>query len=232
MKAVVLAGGEGRRLLPYTARVPKPMVPIGERPILEILLRQLRANGFRDVIVATGHLDEVIRDHFGDGRDLDVSITYSKEDRPLGTAGPLGLVRHLLDDTFLLVNGDVIADLDFEGLLRAHRDRSADMTIVLARRTEAVDFGLVEIDADQRFVSWSEKPERHYLVSAGIYLVEPRVLRHLPAETPIHLPDFVESLERAGCALFARIHEGYWLDVGRPADYEQACRDVGRLVLW
>ncbi|MBY0277649.1 NTP transferase domain-containing protein [Candidatus Binatia bacterium] len=232
MKAVILAGGEGRRLLPYTTTFPKPMVPVGNRPMLEILLRQLRANGIRDVIVATGYLDEIIRTSLGDGAALDVSIIYSKESRPLGTAGPLDLVRDRLHETFLLINGDVLADLDFARLVRAHRERASDVTIVLARRTETVDFGLVAIDAQQRFVAWDEKPVREHLVSAGIYLVEPRVLAHLPVDTTINLPDFIVALHHAGCVLHGYVHEGYWLDIGRPADYEQACRDVERLGLW
>lgn len=232
MKAVILAGGEGRRLLPYTTTFPKPMMPVGNRPMLEILLRQLRANGIREVIVATGYLDEIIRASLGDGAALDVSITYSKESRPLGTAGPLDLVRDRLHETFLLINGDVLADLDFARLARTHRERASDVTIVLARRTETVDFGLVAIDAQQRFVAWDEKPVREHLVSAGIYLVEPRVLAHLPVDTTINLPDFIVALDRAGCALHGHVHDGYWLDIGRPADYEQACRDVERLVLW
>jgi len=232
VNAVVLAGGEGRRLLPYTTRFPKPMVPVGNRPMLEILVRQLGANGIRELVFATGHLDEIIRAYFGDGSAFGASITYSRESRPLGTAGPLDLVRDRLRETFLLINGDVLADLDFGRLERAHRERAADVTIVLARRSETIDFGLVEIDEAQRFVAWSEKPVIEHLVSAGIYLVEPRVLAHLPVDTAIDLPDFVVALAAAGCTLCAYVHEGYWLDVGRPADYEQACRDVERLVLW
>jgi NDP-sugar pyrophosphorylase family protein len=232
VKAVILAGGEGRRLLPYTRTFPKPMMPVGDRPMLEILVRQLGAHGIGEIIVATGHLDEIIRAYFGDGSALGASIAYSKESRPLGTAGPLDLVRDRLAETFLLVNGDVLADIDFARLRRVHRERTADVTIVLARRTETIDFGLVEIDAAQRFVSWSEKPVIEHLVSAGIYLVEPRVLAHLPVDTAINLPDFIVSLSGAGYALCAYVHEGYWLDIGRPADYEQACRDFDRLVLW
>jgi NDP-sugar pyrophosphorylase family protein len=232
VKAVILAGGEGRRLLPYTTTFPKPMMPLGNRPMLEILVRQLGANGMREIIVATGYLDEIIRTYFGDGSAFDASITYSKESRPLGTAGPLDLVRDRLVETFLLINGDVLADLDFARLARAHRERAADVTIVLARRSEMIDFGLVEIDEQQRFVAWNEKPVLSHLVSAGIYLVEPRVLAHLPADTMTNLPDFIVSLAAAGCTLRAYVHEGYWLDIGRPADYEQACRDVERLVLW
>jgi NDP-sugar pyrophosphorylase family protein len=232
VKAVILAGGAGRRLPPYTTTFPKPMMPVGKRPMLEILVRQLRANGFREIIVATGYLDEIIRAHFGDGHAFGASISYSRESRPLGTAGPLDLVRDRLAETFLLINGDVLADLDFARRERAHRERASDVTIVLARRAEAIDFGLVEIDAVQRFVSWSEKPVIEHLVSAGIYLVEPRVLAHLPVDTAIDLPDFIVSLAGTGCALCAYVHEGYWLDIGRPADYELACRDVERLVLW
>lgn len=232
MKAVILAGGEGRRLLPHTMTLPKPMMPVGHRPMLEILVRQLVASGFHEIVIATGYLEEIIRTYFGDGRALGASITYSKESRPLGTAGPLDLIRAQLGETFLLVNGDVLADLDFARLARTHRERASDVTIVLARRAEAIDFGLVEIDAEERFVAWNEKPVIEHLVSAGIYLVEPRVLAHLPAEAMVQLPDLIVSLAQAGCALRAYVHDGYWLDIGRPADYERACRDVERLVLW
>lgn len=232
MKAVILAGGEGRRLLPYTTRFPKPMVPLGNRPMLEILVRQLCAHGMREIVVATGYLDEIIRAYFGDGHTLGVSITYSKESRPLGTAGPLDLVRAQLTETFLLINGDVLADLDFTRLEQVHRARASDVTIVLARRSETIDFGLVEIDADERFVAWNEKPVLEHLVSAGIYLVEPRVLAHLPVDSAINLPDFITLLADRGHALHGYVHAGYWLDIGRPSDYEQACRDVERLVLW
>src|SRR5262249_17860224 len=123
-------------------------------------------------------------------------------------------------------------DLDFERLARAHRERQCDVSIVLAHRAETIDFGLVEIDDAQRFVSWNEKPVIDHLVSAGIYLLEPRVLAHLPRDTATNLPDFIGSLAGAGYAVCAYVHQGYWLDIGRPADYEQACRDVERLALW
>jgi NDP-mannose synthase len=232
MKAVILAGGVGRRLLPYTTTFPKPMVPVGELPMLEIIVRQLRANGFRELIVATGHHEELIRAYFGDGSKFGVTISYSKEDRPLGTAGPLDLIRDRLDETFLLINGDVLADLDFARLERTHRDRESDVTIVVARRVENVTFGIVNVDEALEFVSWDEKPNIEYLVSAGVYVVEPRVLELLPSETFLNLPDFITSLDSGGYRIRAFLHEGYWLDVGRPADYEQACRDVERLALW
>jgi NDP-sugar pyrophosphorylase family protein len=232
MKAVILAGGQGRRLLPYTTTFPKPMVPVGDLPMLEIIVRQLRANGFTDLIVATGYNEELIRAYFGDGSKFGVTLTYSKEDRPLGTAGPLDLVRARLDETFLLINGDVLADIDFARLERSHVERESDVTLVLARRVETVNYGIVTIDDSLEFVSWNEKPDIEYLVSAGVYLVEPRVLENLPSGTFLNIPDFITSLGGDGYRVRAFVHDGYWLDVGRPADYEQACRDVGRLVLW
>jgi NDP-mannose synthase len=232
MKAVILAGGEGRRLLPYTTTFPKPMMPVGTSPILEIIIRQLRANGIRELVIATNYLEELIRAYFGDGEKFGVAISYSKEDRPLGTAGPLGLLRAELRETFLVVNGDVLADLDFGRLLREHRESASDATIVLAKRSETVDFGIVHVDEESNFVRWTEKPTIDYLVSAGVHVVEPRVLDELPDAQFVNLPDFVTRLHESGYKLRGFVHDGYWLDIGRPSDYEQACRDVESLVLW
>jgi NDP-sugar pyrophosphorylase family protein len=228
MKAVILAGGEGRRLLPYTTIFPKPMMPVGKSPILEILIRQLRDNGIRDVVVTTNYLGNLIRAYFSDGSKLGVSIRYSKEDRPLGTAGPLDLLRDELRETFLLANGDVLADVDYARLIEQHRRHGSDVTIVLAKRLEVVDFGIVHLDETCDLVRWTEKPTIEYLVSAGIYLFEPRVLDRLPPNEFFNIPDFMMLLKESGFRLKGFVHEGYWLDIGRPSDYERACQDAER----
>ncbi|MFO1283310.1 MAG: sugar phosphate nucleotidyltransferase [Burkholderiales bacterium] len=228
--AVVLAGGVGRRLHPYTLTVPKPMMPIGERPILEILVDRLRAAGLRRYVFAIGHLGEIIRAHFGDGRAFGVSIHYSAETEPLGTAGPLDLVRTMLDDAFVLVNGDVLADFDWGAIVDGHRRDRADATVVVARREEPVDFGVVELDERGLVSAWQEKPVVRRLVSAGAYVFEPGSLALLARNERVDLPDFVMALVRAGRHVRGHVHPGYWLDIGRPADYERACADAARFV--
>jgi NDP-sugar pyrophosphorylase family protein len=230
MKAVVLVGGVGRRLDPYTVKIPKPMMPIGDRPILELLVARLRRCGIRDLVFAIGHLGEIIRDHFGDGRAFDVTIEYSKEERALGTAGPLDRVRPALSATFLVINGDILADLDLVAIVAEHRRRASDATVVLARHAETIDFGVVDIDARGEVVAWHEKPMVERLVSAGVYVLEPATLAHLEPGAAAELPKFVMSLVAAGMRVRGHVHPGYWLDIGRPADYERACRDAARFL--
>ncbi len=223
MKAVILAGGEGRRLHPYTLTIPKPMMPIGDRPMLEVLVGQLRRCGITDLILATGHLDEIIRSHFGDGRGFGVSIRYSKEETALGTAGPLGLVRMALDRTFLVLNGDIFADLDLGAIITDHRRRASDATVVLARHAERFEFGVVGLDESGDVTSWDEKPVVERLVSAGAYVMEPATLAYLEPSAYANLPDLVMALVRARLRVRGHLHPGYWYDIGRPADYERAC---------
>jgi NDP-sugar pyrophosphorylase family protein len=223
MKAVILAGGVGRRLHPYTLTIPKPMMPIGERPILELLVSQLRRCGITELVLATGHLDATIRGHFGDGRDFGVSIRYSQEERPLGTAGPLGLVRSALDRTFLVLNGDIFADLDIAAIVADHRRRESDATVVLARHAETFDFGVVDLDERGDVTAWEEKPVVERLVGAGACVLEPPTLAHLEPAAHADMPDLVLKLVRARLRVRGYVHPGYWYDIGRPADYERAC---------
>ena len=164
MKAVILAGGKGRRLLPYTTNFPKPLMPIGERPILEIVIRQLREHGIRELIIATGYLEEIIRAFFADGEKLGVNITYSKEEEPLGTAGPLNLLRKNLKDTFLMMNGDVLTDMNFSQLLKYHKSQDAVATVAVCKRSVNIDFGVVTLTGSNLFFEWEEKPQIEYLV--------------------------------------------------------------------
>lgn len=227
MKAVLLAGGKGTRLRPYTTNFPKPLMPIGEKPILEIVISQLRESGIKEIIIATGHLEELIRVFFGDGSKFGVSITYTKEDKPLGTAGPLNQVRERLDETFILMNGDVLANVDYKKFLDFHKSNGNFATIALSKRTVYIDYGVVEVDEKNRFTTWSEKPEIHYLVSTGIYLFEPAALRFLPENRNsfITAPELIQSIKHAGNPVGGYLHDDYWLDIGRPEDYEKACND-------
>lgn len=225
MKAVILAGGKATRLRPYTTNFPKPLMPIGERPILEIVIRRLKDFGITDIIISTGHLAELISAFFNDGSKIGVKITYSKEEEPLGTAGPLNLIRDKLDDAFILMNGDVLTDLDFGKFLSFHRAHEALATISLSKRTFPIDFGVIDIDEHNNFKAWTEKPSFEYLISTGIYLFEPETLKVLPRSGFLNVPDFIQRLRDEKYGVFGYIHDGYWLDIGRPGDYEKACLD-------
>jgi NDP-sugar pyrophosphorylase family protein len=232
VKAVILAGGEGRRLLPYTTAFPKPLMPVGRQPILELILRQLKHHGVAEAIVATGHLDGLIRAYFQDGGGVGLPLRYSREDRPLGTAGPLSLLRSQLLETFLLMNGDVLTDLDFTRLRAIHASERNDVTVVLTHRTQHVDFGVVTVTRDGDFDTWDEQPDLRYLVSAGIYMMQPDVLSLVPDNAFLTLPDFIVALKAAGRRVRGYVHDGYWLDIGRPDDYERACADIDRVQWW
>ena len=232
MKAVVLAGGEGRRLLPYTASLPKPMMPIQNRPILEVIVRQLQAMGVEEILLATGYLEELIRAYFQDGGRFGVPISYSREDEPLGTAGPLSLVRERLTDTFIVVNGDILTNLDFRLMVELHNKQANDVTLGLTTRKQLIDFGVVRLDGEGKFREWDEKPVHEYMVSMGVYVMSPKVLPFLVENTFLNLPDYITLLKRSGARIGSYVHEGYWLDIGRREDYERACREAESLCLW
>jgi NDP-mannose synthase len=220
-RAIVLAGGRGTRLAPYTTVLPKPLMPIGDMPILEILVRQLRHAGIRRITLAVGHLAALLQAYFGDGERFGVSLDYSYEDEPAGTAGPLALVGDL-DETFLVMNGDLLTTIDFQGLLDAHRAGGAAVTVGLFERQVPIDFGVVETDADGRVTNYVEKPTLTYEVSVGVYAMEPVVLEHVEAGERVDLPDLVLRLIAAGAEVHAYRFPGTWFDIGRPDDYAAA----------
>jgi NDP-sugar pyrophosphorylase family protein len=224
MKAIVLAGGKGARLAPYTKILPKPLMPIGEMPILEVLLRQMKRAGIDEVVITVGHLANLLRAFFQDGSNLGLNITYSFEDAPLGTAGPLSLVTGL-DRTFLVSNGDVLTTLELKDLIKFHSAQNAAATIAVHRRKVDIDFGVVQCDENNRMVGYTEKPSIDYLVSMGIYVFEPRVLAYIPYNQYLDLPDLVIKMMSAGEKVVGFPYSGYWQDLGRPDDYECANRD-------
>lgn len=225
MRAVILAGGRGQRLLPYTAVLPKPLMPVGDRPILELVIGQLREAGFTRLTFAVGHLAGLIQAYFGDGRRFGVTIDYSIEAGPLGTAGPLGLIDDLEDD-FLLMNGDVLTDLDFASLMAAHRASGAVATVAVYRKAVDVTLGVLTLDEDSRVVAYDEKPALHFLASSGIYCMRPSVRAWLEPGVACDLPDLVRRLVAAGERVNGHQFGGYWLDIGRHEDYERAIQVV------
>lgn len=221
MKTVILAGGRGTRLAPYTSVLPKPLLPIGDRAILEILVERLREAGFTDITLSVGHLAHLIRAVFENGPSRGVSLHYVHEDRPLGTAAPLRLVEGL-EDTFLVMNGDVLTTLDLNELVNFHRERGYEMTIASHERRTRFDYGVIEADVNGRVRAFSEKPEVTSLVSMGVYVMEPDVLELIPAEKPFDFPDLVHALVDSGRNVGVFRFTGYWRDLGRHEDYEAA----------
>jgi len=229
MKAVVLAGGRGTRLAPYTKILPKPLMPIGDMPILEVLLRQMKNAGIDEVILTVGHLAELLRAFFQDGKRFGVQIEYSIEDEPMGTAGPLSLISDRLHHTFLVTNGDILTTLDLRQLITAHRRSGAIATIASHARQVNVDLGVLEINGDNELTGYIEKPTYDFFVSMGIYVFEPSVLRYIPYHQYLDFPDLVHLLLEAGERINCYRFSGYWQDLGRQDDYERAVRDFEHL---
>ena len=228
MKAVILAGGKGTRLAPYTTILPKPLMPIGDMPILEILLRQLKRSGIDEVIITVGHLAELIRTFFQDGTRLGMKISYSYEDHPLGTAGPLSLVGGL-EETFMVMNGDVLTTLEFCDLIEYHRSHKGIATIAAHDRKTRIDLGVIQTNHDYEVVGYIEKPTYDFYVSMGVYVFEPSVLPYIPYCEYLDFPDLVIKLIGAGERVLSYPYQGYWMDLGRISDYEQALDEFDRL---
>lgn len=226
MKAVILAGGKGTRLKPYTTVFPKPLMPIGDKPILEIVIRQLKSHGFNEFIMAVGHLAELIMAFFNDGSKYGIKIKYSREDHPLGTAGPLALLKEDLSEPFLLMNGDILSTIDYSDLINYHKRNGSTVTIALKRRDIKIDFGIVEMDDSNVIKSYIEKPTIDYLVSMGIYVFEPEILEYITPNEKLDFPDLIKQLISNGETINGYVYDGYWLDIGRPDDYERANREI------
>jgi len=221
MKAVILAGGEGTRLRPYTTVLPKPLMPVGNFPIAETLVRQLRHYGVREITFAVGYLHQLIEAYFGDGSKWGVSISYLHEDQPLGTAGPLAKLPQF-PEPLIVLNGDILTDLDFAGLYKKHLDSNAEITIAAYSKRVKIDLGVLETDRNLRLCEYIEKPEYSLKVSMGIYVISPSVLPYIPAETRFDFPDLVHKLLDNDKKIQTFPFEGIWLDIGRSDDYAGA----------
>ncbi|WP_133913711.1 nucleotidyltransferase family protein [Streptomyces sp. NBC_00582] len=222
MHAVILAGGKGVRLRPYTTALPKPLVPIGDQhAILEIVLRQLATSGFTSCTIAIGHLGEIIRAYVGDGAAWGLRIDYATEESPLGTLGPLLTLREDLPETFLVMNGDVLTDLDYADVLRTHRASGAPLTIATYARKVHIDFGVLTTDSS-KVVAFTEKPSMDYRVSMGVYGLSRSTLEGYTAGLPLGFDELVLDLISAQNGPHAYEFDGYWLDIGRPDDYDRA----------
>lgn len=222
--AVLLAGGLGSRLAPFTAVIPKPLVPIdGQHSIAEVVLSQLAAHGFQRVIVSIGYLGHLIRAVLGDGSRFGLTLEYITEDTPLGTVGPLHLIADRLPERFLLLNGDVLTDLDFSGLLAAHRDSDRTLTVAVFPRNVKVDLGVLDTDEGGQVVGFREKPTYDFLVSMGVYAMHRRVLKHIPAGRPFGFDNLMHAMLGSGDPIGTFDWSGgRWLDIGRHDDFAAA----------
>ncbi len=228
MKAVILAGGKGTRLAPYTKILPKPLMPIGDVPILEIILLQLRSAGITDIVLTVGHLAELLKAFFKDGSHLDMNITYNYENTPLGTAGPLALIEDL-DEAFLVMNGDILTTIDYLDLINFHKKQQAVLTIAMHPRKVHIDLGVIEANQNDNVVGYIEKPTMNYMVSMGVYVFDPGVRQYIPKGNYMDFPDLVKKLIREGEPVSGYPFKGYWQDLGRPDDYEQASQDFDNM---
>ncbi len=222
-KVVILAGGKGTRLRPFTASFPKPLVPIGDLPVLEVLLKQLIAQGFKDVTITVGHLAELIRAYCSHRKTVtqELNIKFVDEDSPTGTAGSLAAIPNL-DETFLVLNGDLLTDLNFNDLIAAHKSSGAVLTIAAHQQATKIDLGVLEADNDGRLTGYVEKPEMRQEVSMGVYVYEPSVLKFIEPDQHLDFPNLVWRLLDAGEKVQVFRTDAFWLDIGRPDDYAKA----------
>ena len=223
-RAVILAGGKGTRLKPYTISLPKPLVPIGEMPIIEIIIRKLAQSGFERVTITVNHMADIIRAFCGDGSKWGISIDYSLEAKPLSTMGPLKLI-HDLPDNFLIMNGDVLTDLDFEAFYNKHVSEGNIFTVSAYTREQKVDYGVLETGSDDKLVNFIEKPSTTYNVSMGVYMASKQILDFIPENQFYGFDHLMLDLIKNQKPATVKVHSGYWLDIGRPDDYEKACAD-------
>lgn len=220
--AIIVAGGKGIRLRPYTTLIPKPLVPIGEdHSILEIVMRQLAEQGFEKVILAIGHLGNLIRAYVGDGSQWGVEVEFFQERAPLGTIGPALMFLDECPDNFLVMNGDIITNIDYGDLLQTHIDARAPLTIATYERETRIDFGVLDV-AGAEVIAFREKPTMTYAVSMGVYAVSRRMLRRYTPGLPLGFDTLIEDLLRRDQRPASYPFGGYWLDIGRPDDYDRA----------
>lgn len=221
MKAVILAGGEGTRLRPLTYSIPKPLLPIGRKPILEIIIERLREHGFIDIILNVGYKSELIEAYFRDGSNLGVNIAYSQDVKPCGTCGPVKLVEHLIDgEPFVTMNGDLLTELDFTEMYQTHIDSSAELTVAVTGYATKLPYGVVEL-RDSRITSIREKPELRFMINAGIYVVSPSALGIVPEEEFFNMTDLIQVMIDQGRKVQTFVIDCEWRDLGNMETYQE-----------
>lgn len=226
-QAVILCGGKGKRLRPYTIVLPKPLMPVGEYPILEVIIRQLALQGFDQITLAVNHQAELITAFFGDGSKWNIHINYSLEDEPLGTMGPLKLINEL-PEHFLVMNGDILTDLSYKHFFENHLRHNAVFSICSHERKDKIDYGVLDTQNGQ-LTGFREKPETTYEVSMGIYMVSRRAIEHIPNNQPYGFDQLMLQLLQEQQSVRVEKYDGLWLDIGRPDDYLEAIEKFDQL---
>lgn len=221
MQAIILAGGKGTRLSPYTTVLPKPLVPVGEYPILEIIIRQLKACSIKDVIISTGHLAELIEAYFADGRRWGIKIRYIREEEPLGTAGAIKNINGLEND-FIVMNGDILTNMNYKELYKFHIDHKGISTIAVTKREVTIDFGVIELSDESKLVNYIEKPKHFHYVSMGINVLNKRCKKYISAGESIGMPEFILRMKSNNEDIYCYKCDSYWLDIGRINDFQKA----------
>lgn len=223
-RAIILAGGKGTRLKPYTISLPKSLVPIGDVPILEIIIQQLKKFGFDHITITINHFAEMIQAFFGDGKKWGIKIDYSLEEKPLSTMGPLSLIKDL-PDNFLIMNGDILTNIDFNAFYNDHISRERNFTIAAYKRLDKVEYGVLHKNEKSELIKFEEKPINEYLVSMGIYMMNKNNLKYIPKNTFFGFDHLMNTLIENNILPNIYEFDGYWLDIGRPDDYEKAISD-------
>jgi NDP-mannose synthase len=221
VRVVILAGGKGTRLRPYTTIFPKPLMPINDMPILEVVLRQLKFFGFEKITISVNHLADLIQTFFGNGSKLGLDISYCMEDKPLGTAGSISLVGDITED-ILVMNGDLLTTLDYGAMMRKHIDSKATATIGVFPRQVKIDFGVLDIGPAGELQQYTEKPSFEFLVSMGVNALHRSAMEFIPSAQYLDIPTLMVNLKKAGKPVLTYRSNCQWLDIGRPDDYEQA----------
>lgn len=221
MKAVILAGGEGTRLRPLTDNIPKPLLPIGKKPILEIIIERLRIYGFTEIILNVKYKAELIRAYFHNGSNFNVKIYYVEDKEPCGTAGPIKLAENLLDgEPFLAMNGDLLTDLDFRKMYQTHIDRSVELTVATKTRTMELQYGIIETE-NNSIISIKEKPVVNFIINAGIYVISPSALDSIPCNMFFSMPELINKLVEQKRIVETYPIECEWHDIGTMEDYKK-----------
>lgn len=223
-RAILLAGGKGTRLKPYTLTMPKPLVPVGDYPIIEIIIRQLAKNGFTHITLTVNHMADMIKEFCGDGSKWGILIDYSLETKPLSTMGPLKLIQDL-PENFLVMNGDVLTNIDYGQFFDKHVKEGNVFTVSAYERDHKVDYGVLETNETNQLVAFKEKPILHYKVSMGVYMLNKACLDVIPDDTFYGFDHLMLDLIKNNNPATVKVFDGYWLDIGRPDDYEQAIND-------
>jgi len=221
MRVVIFVGGKGMRLRPLTEELPKPLLPIGRKPILQTIIERLHSEGLNDICLATGYKADLVESYFGDGQRFSVNISYTHEPHPLGTAGALRLSRNGYEGPVLAMNGDLLTKVSFQALRQFHQQRGADLTVAVKRRQVPIRFGVVQL-RDREVLGFREKPTLDFDVYAGIAIVEPWTLDLVPEGQPYNIPDLVADVKRHGGRVCAYRMTEFWLDIGEMSDYETA----------